>query len=161
MTIGGSVHFANITGPLFDAGKEFRQSSSSNPFPLSISLPFPFPDTSRTDALMNESNGVCRSRIRFLRRFGRFQPRRRLRTLWWFARPTTRCTSLCSHDNRNWFLDRGLGHQAPRALVGDARGGVQFWHRHLGHLHGVQFYKRRPSDERRLSVSCQSEQGHI
>ena len=25
MTVGGSVHFANITGPLYDAGKEFRK----------------------------------------------------------------------------------------------------------------------------------------
>ena len=24
MTVGGSVHFGNITGPLYDAGKEFR-----------------------------------------------------------------------------------------------------------------------------------------
>ncbi|MCJ1386176.1 hypothetical protein MMC17_009302 [Xylographa soralifera] len=29
MTVGGSVHFANITGPLYDAGKEFQVGSCS------------------------------------------------------------------------------------------------------------------------------------
>ena len=31
MTIGGSVHFANVTAPLYNAGKEFRTSKATLP----------------------------------------------------------------------------------------------------------------------------------
>ena len=36
MTIGGSVRFGNVTGPLYDAGKEFRKQLPTCTVPLSI-----------------------------------------------------------------------------------------------------------------------------
>ena len=36
MTIGGSVRFGNVTGPLYDAGKEFRKQFTTCTVPLSI-----------------------------------------------------------------------------------------------------------------------------
>ena len=36
MTIGGSIRFGNVTGPLYDAGKEFRKQLTTTTVPLSI-----------------------------------------------------------------------------------------------------------------------------
>lgn len=66
ITVGGSVHFANITGPLYDAGKEWRTLAFASLIVPSLKC-------------------VYRSRFVLLRRHGGSYTRWRRWTLWWLA----------------------------------------------------------------------------
>ena len=146
MTVGGSVHFSNITGLLYNAGKEFRAYIITNVILFVITMP-----------RLYSNRLVYRSWLVLLRRHSRSYTRRRCRTLRRFARSPDRCSPIGQNGNRYWLPNQCFSDQPPRPVVGHARGGLQFWHRHVSHVPSLRFHKQRPSHERGFQVPCQSE----
>lgn len=140
------MHFANLTGPLYDAGKEWRRQSTFNRLLYIVAM-----QRSCTHKLF------YRGWLVLLRWHSWSYPGGRRRTLRRFARSSDRRPQIGQNGDRYWLLDRCLRNQPPGPLVGHARCGFQFWHRHFSHLRSLQFHKQRPSHECRLQVPCQSE----
>lgn len=130
MTVGGSVHFANLTGPLYNAWKEWRRPTS----------PSPRPHAKTTHSCHSHD----RSRLVLLRRHCRRHSRRRRRVLRRPPRPPDRRSPISPNGDGDRRLARRLGDQPPRPLVGNARRRLQLRHRHLGHLLDLRLHQRRP-----------------
>lgn len=82
---------------------------------------------------------------------------RRCRTIWRLARSHARRSFIGQNGDRYWLLDHRFSDQPPGPLVGHARCGFQFWHRHLSHLPSLRLHKQWPSYERGFQVPCQRE----
>ena len=83
--------------------------------------------------------------------------RRRRRTLRRSARSPDRCPPIDQTSDRYWLPNQCFSYRPPQPLVGHARSGLQFRHRHVSHVPGLRAHKQRPSHERRFQIPCWSE----
>ena len=87
--------------------------------------------------------------------------RRRSRTLRRAAWPSARCSPISQTGNGYWRVVECFKNQPPEPLVGNARGRLQFRHRHVSHLSGLRVHQQRPGHERGFQIPCQSKRNTL